>query len=132
MEGFFGLVINMGLIELPEFEAYWSTKWTTSRKYNIFPTRSLEWIGVVYTKGNFPTCDHQILSYGNMTYPMTRSTVHDISQFQQSILCVLTISSHILQRKLSGLCLSYTFLYTRKTDLSQCIHLCISLQISAA
>jgi hypothetical protein len=28
MEGFFGVVINMGLIELPELEAYWSTNWT--------------------------------------------------------------------------------------------------------
>ena len=28
MEGFFGVVINMGLIQLPELEAYWSTNLT--------------------------------------------------------------------------------------------------------
>ena len=28
MEGFFGVIINMGLIQLPNLEAYWSTSWT--------------------------------------------------------------------------------------------------------
>ena len=72
----------------------------TGRKYK-FRTRNLEWIGVVHTKGNFPTCDHQILSCGYMNYPMTCSTLHDISYFQ-GISCVSSvISSHILQWILS-------------------------------
>ena len=28
MEGFTAVIINTGLIQLPEIEAYWSTKWT--------------------------------------------------------------------------------------------------------
>lgn len=28
MEGFMAVIINMGVIQLPEIEAYWSTKWT--------------------------------------------------------------------------------------------------------
>ena len=29
MEGFFDVIINMGLIQLPELEAYWSSSWTS-------------------------------------------------------------------------------------------------------
>ena len=28
MEGFTAVIMNMGLIQLPEIEAYWTTKWT--------------------------------------------------------------------------------------------------------
>ena len=28
MEGFFGVIINMGLIQLPTLESYWSSTWT--------------------------------------------------------------------------------------------------------
>ena len=27
MEGFFGVIINMGLIQLPSLESYWSSSW---------------------------------------------------------------------------------------------------------
>jgi len=30
MEGFLAVVINMGLIQLPEIESYWSTNWITT------------------------------------------------------------------------------------------------------
>ena len=43
MEGFFAVILNMGLIQLPELEAYWSTRWTGQIPY----------FGMVFSRNQF-------------------------------------------------------------------------------
>ena len=46
MEGFFGVIINMGLIQLPNLEAYWKTSWTAHIPFfgQVFPRNRFEQI----------------------------------------------------------------------------------------
>ena len=41
MEGFFGMVLNMGLIDMPEIQDYWSTAWSCQVPFfsNVMPRR---------------------------------------------------------------------------------------------
>lgn len=41
MEGFFGIVLNMGLIDMPELQDYWSTHWITHVPFfsHVMPRR---------------------------------------------------------------------------------------------
>ena len=46
MEGFFGVIVNMGLIQLPNVEAYWKTSWTAHIPFfgHAFPRNRFEQI----------------------------------------------------------------------------------------
>ena len=46
MEGFFGVIINMGLIQLPTLESYWSSTWTGKIPFfsRAFPRNRFEQI----------------------------------------------------------------------------------------